>query len=101
MGLPGLILEAHSLDGEMDVTFVAYGKSDDPIVYDKERYESSFKGSRKDFYRAISRGKWNSSQSMESSGMQVTDMEGNPAKPVIKYMFYVPWEKDLVERPKE
>lgn len=101
MGLPGLILEAHSRDGEMDVTFVAFGKSDDPIVYDKKWYEDSFKGSRKDFYRAISRGKWNSSQAMESAGLGATDMEGNPLKPMYKYMFYVPWELDLVERPKE
>lgn len=101
MGLPGLILEAHSKDGEIEVTFMGLTKSDNPIIYDKEEYENSFKGSRKDFYRAISRGKWHFSQAMESAGLWATDMEGNPLEPAIKYMPYVPWEMDLVERPKE
>lgn len=99
MGLPGLVLEAHSADGEIRIDFAALRKSDDPIVYDQEQYDHSFKGERKHFYRSMSQGKWRATETMEAAGLGVTDPDGNPVKPFRRYMFYVPMELDLVERP--
>lgn len=100
MGLPGLILEAYSEDGEIDLSFVSVSKSEDPIIYNKEGYDRSFKGERKHFYRAISRGKWRTAEVLETSGLEVRELDGSSAKPVRRYMFYVPMELDLVDRPK-
>ena len=95
-GLPGAVLEASSTDGHHFYTAIMRRNAKIPIIIPDipEQEKVLFWGTREQWYKAMSRHHWNFSASLESSGIQVTEVNGDPIDFSGKTLFYAPIELD-------
>lgn len=97
-GLPGLVLEARSADGEYQYTLVAIRNKPTSIFKNSEE-DDAYKNSRKNFYQVMANYHFKLSQTLEAKGLGATAMDGTPLTPVQSFSFYNPPELDLLQRP--
>ena len=95
-GLPGAVLAARSEDGHFRYTAIAIRNAKMPIILplmdrEEKRY---FRGTREEWYRAISRHHWSFKQSLTSSGMAPRDQNGEPVEFENRVLPYFPIELD-------
>lgn len=90
-GLPGLILEARSLDKDHVFTAITVRKSHAPILREEN---DDFKTTRERFNKALQTYKENPMKSWQNTPMAPKDMNGKPLPVKKRKLFYNPLEKE-------
>lgn len=90
-GLPGLILEARSLDKDHVFTAITVRKSHAPIL---RQENDNFKTTRERFNKALQTYKENPMKSWQNTPLAPKDMNGKPLPVKKRKLFYNPLEKE-------
>ena len=90
-GLPGLILEARSLDKDHVFTAITVRKSHAPILRIDKDY---FKTTCERFNKALQTYKENPMKSWQNTSLAPKDMNGKPLPVKKRKLFYNPLEKE-------
>lgn len=90
-GLPGLILEARSLDKDHVFTAITVRKSHAPILRTEKDY---FKTTRERFNKALQTYKENPMKSWQNTPLAPKDLNGKPLPIKKRKLFYNPLEKE-------